>query len=124
MAKILVIDDDPYCVSLLKIAFEQSGGHAAFTATNGKTGLQAACEEPFDLIITDVLMPEKDGLELILELKKHRPDVKIIAISGGGVLHSEDCLKMAKLFGAQHVMEKPLDINKLVQIANELISPA
>jgi DNA-binding response OmpR family regulator len=122
MAKILVIDDDPYCVSLLKIALEQSG-HTAFTATNGKTGLQAACDEPFDLIITDVLMPEKDGLELILELKKHKPDVKVIAISGGGVLHSEDCLKMAKLFGAQHVMGKPLDIKELVKVANELISP-
>jgi DNA-binding NtrC family response regulator len=122
MAKILVIDDDPYCVSLLKIAFEQSG-HTAFTATNGKIGLQAACAEPFDLIITDILMPEKDGLELIIELKKHKPDVKVIAISGGGVLHTGDCLKMAKLFGAQHVMGKPLDINKLVQLANELISP-
>ncbi len=123
MAKILVIDDDPYCVSLLKIAFEQSG-HTAFTATNGKTGLQAACDETFDLIITDILMPEKDGLELIIELKKHKPDVKVIAISGGGVLHSEDCLKMAKLFGAQHVMGKPLDIKKLVELVNELISPA
>jgi YesN/AraC family two-component response regulator len=68
-------------------------------------------------------MPEKDGLELIIELKKHKPDVKVIAISGGGVLHTGDCLKMAKLFGAQHVMGKPLDINKLVQLANELISP-
>ena len=123
MAKILVIDDDPYCVSLLKIAFEQYG-HTACTAINGKTGLQAACDEPFDLIITDVLMPEKDGLELIIELRKHKPDVKVIAISGGGVLRSEDCLKMAKLFGAQHVMGKPLEINKLVQIANELIASA
>ncbi len=69
-------------------------------------------------------MPEKDGFELIIELKRHKPEAKIIAISGGGVLHAEDCLKMAKLFGAQQVMQKPFDINKLVQLANELISPA
>jgi CheY-like chemotaxis protein len=123
MAKILVIDDDPHCVSLLKAVFEQSG-HTVFSATNGRSGLQAACTEAFDLIITDVLMPEKDGLELIIELKKHKPDVKVIAISGGGVLQFQDCLKMAKLFGAQQVLEKPFDIKKMLEVANDLISGA
>jgi len=123
MAKILVIDDDPQCVELLKIAFEQSG-HTVSAATDGRSGLMAACSEAFDLIITDVLMPEKDGLELIIELKRHKPNVKVIAISGGGILHFEDCLKMAKLFGAEQVMEKPFDLKTLMKVANELISGA
>ncbi len=123
MAKILVIDDDPHCVALLKIAFEQAG-HTVFSATDGMSGLKMACEKFFDIIITDVLMPEKDGLELLLELKRHKPDAKVIAISGGGVLRAEDCLKMAKLFGAQQVMEKPFDINRMLQVVQELISAA
>ena len=123
MARILVIDDDPQCAPLLKTAFEQAG-HTVFSATDGKSGLKTACDEAFDLIITDVLMPEKDGLELIIELKRKKPDVKVIAISGGGVLHAQDCLKMAQHFGAELVMEKPFDIKKLIQVANELITKA
>jgi len=121
MAKILVIDDDPECVALLQIAFEQAG-YTVFSATDGMSGLKKACNDPFDLIITDVLMPEKDGLEFMIELKRHKPDVKVIAVSGGGVLHAEDCLKMAKVFGAQQVMQKPFDINRMLQVAQELIS--
>jgi len=123
MAKILVIDDDPECVALLQIAFEKTG-HTVFSTSDGMSGLKKACEEFFDLIITDVLMPEKDGLELMLELRRHKPDVKVIAISGGGVLHAEDCLKMAKVFGAQQVMRKPFDINRMLQVAQEMISAA
>jgi DNA-binding NtrC family response regulator len=123
MAKILVIDDDPHCVALLKIAFERAG-HTVISATDGMSGLKKACGEFFDLIITDVLMPEKDGLEFMIELKRHKPDVKVIAVSGGGILHAEDCLKMAKVFGAQHVMQKPFDINRMLQVAQELISAA
>ena len=119
MAKILAIDDDGQCSLMLKMVFEQAG-HTVSTAANGKTGLKMARDEPFDLIITDVLMPEKDGLELIKELRRYKPDVQIIAISGGGVLYAEDCLKMAKLFGAQHILKKPIDVRVLLQIASEL----
>jgi DNA-binding response OmpR family regulator len=119
MAKILAIDDDEQCSLLLKTVFEQAG-HTVATAADGKTGLKKARAEHFDLVITDVLMPEKDGLELIKELRCDKPDVRIVAISGGGVLYAEDCLKMARLFGAQQILKKPLDIKQLLQIAAEL----
>jgi DNA-binding response OmpR family regulator len=119
MAKILVIDDDEQCSDLLKTVFEQSG-HMVATAADGKAGLKMSRAGHFDLVITDVLMPEKDGLELIKELCRDNPDVQIIAISGGGLLYAEDCLKMAKLFGAKHILKKPIDIKVLLQIAAEL----
>ena len=121
MAKILVIDDDEQCSQLLRAVFEQAN-HTVATACNGKSGLHMSRAGHFDLVITDVLMPEKDGLELIMELRRDNPEVKIIAISGGGVLYAEDCLKMAKLFGAQHILKKPIDIKELLQIAAELNS--
>lgn len=119
MPKILVIDDDAQCAELLQAVFEQAG-HAVRTAADGKIGLNMSRSEKFDLVITDVLMPEKDGLELIKELRRDNPAVQIIAISGGGLLHAEDCLKMARLFGAQHILKKPLDMEKLLRLASEL----
>ena len=119
MATILVIDDDEQCSQLLRAVFEQAG-HTVATAADGKAGLQMSRARHFDLVITDVLMPEKDGLELIKELRRDNPDVQIIAISGGGLLYAEDCLKMARLFGAQHILKKPLDIKELLQIASAL----
>jgi DNA-binding response OmpR family regulator len=120
MAKILVIDDDEQCSQLLKQFYEQTG-HAASIASDGNTGLKLARAEDFDLIITDVLMPEKDGFELIQELRRYKPEAKIIAISGGGVMHAEDCLNMARLFGAKYILRKPLNLQELLQITNELL---
>jgi DNA-binding response OmpR family regulator len=119
MANILAIDDDEQCVLLLKAVFEKAG-HSVASACDGKTGMNLARAGHFDLVITDVLMPEKDGLELIKELRREKPAVQIVAISGGGVLYAEDCLKMAKLFGARHILKKPLDIKQLLEIASAL----
>lgn len=119
MARILVIDDDEQCSQLLRAVFEQAG-HEVATAANGKIGLAMSRNSQFDLVITDVLMPEKDGLELIKELRRDNPEARIIAISGGGLLHAEDCLKMARLFGAQRILKKPIDVKELLQIAGEL----
>ena len=83
MARILIIDDEPTILLMLKKMLERSG-YVVDMAINGKEGMELFAKFPADLIITDIVMPEKEGLETIREIKKDHPHVKIIAISGGG----------------------------------------
>ena len=83
MARILIIDNDVQILNMLRQTLEREG-YDVLKASNGKQGIRLHREEPVDLIITDIIMPEKEGIETILELKRDYPDVKIIAISGGG----------------------------------------
>jgi DNA-binding NarL/FixJ family response regulator len=76
---------------------------------------------PTDLIITDLIMPEKEGIETIMELKKDFPDVKIIAISGGGRSKPESYLNLAKQLGAKRVFPKPIDREELLNAIRELL---
>ena len=122
MARILIIDDnakvlDTYCKIL------ESAGYEVVVATNGNEGIRTFKEEPLDLVITDIFMPEKEGLETIRELKRDFPDVKIIAISGGVNIEpeEEDYLKMAKQFGAMCTLAKPIDLEKLLKTARECL---
>ena len=82
MAKILVIDDEEQIRGLIKRIF-QSRGHMVITADNGAVGLKMMAQESFDLVITDIFMPEKEGMETIIEIKRDFPTVKILAVSGG-----------------------------------------
>ena len=77
---------------------------------------------PADLIITDIVMPEKEGLETIRELKKSHPDLKIIAISGGGRIDSREYLESARLFGASKIFQKPFRQKEMVSAVKELLS--
>ena len=81
MAKILVIEDEEQSRRLLKCIF-QNQGHLDITADNGAVGLKMMTQEPFDLVITDIFMPEKEGMETIIEIKRDFPAVKILAVSG------------------------------------------
>ena len=83
MARILVIDDDDRIRGMVLEMLSESG-HEVGEASNGQEGLDQFRQTPTDLVITDILMPEKDGLEIIQILKKENPEVKIIAVSGGG----------------------------------------
>ena len=76
-----------------------------------------------DLLITDIVMPEKEGLEVLMELRKRQPPVKIIAISGGGRNSATDYLPIAKLMGASKVLAKPFSNDVLVAAINELVPP-
>jgi DNA-binding NtrC family response regulator len=111
MATILVIDDQEPVRALLRIALE-GAGHEVLEASNGRLGLALYREKSADLIITDILMPEMNGLELMLELTRNFLNVKVIAISGG--LESEGPLSVAKLLGARQTFQKPLDMEKLL----------
>jgi YesN/AraC family two-component response regulator len=121
MAKILVIDDDPSIQTMLKKMLEKAG-HEVDTACNGSEGLdKIECCLP-DLLVTDIVMPEKEGLELIFYLRRKNPELKIIAISGGGRFNYEGYLTSAKHLGANLIFQKPLVHKEFVQAVSDLIN--
>ena len=111
MATILVIDDQEPIRSLLRAALE-GDGHEVLEASNGRLGLELYRERSADLIITDIVMPEMNGLEMMLELTRSFLNVKVIAMSGG--LEREGGLNAAKLLGARQTFQKPLDMGELL----------
>lgn len=121
MSRILIIDDETAIAMMLKKMVEKAG-YEAKTAANGNDGL--ALFESFrpDLLITDIVMPEKEGLELIFELRRKNPELKIIAISGGGRFQYEGYLNSAKHLGANKVFQKPLDLKELMSSISELLN--
>lgn len=121
MAHILIVDDEENVLGVLKNILENKG-HTVQTATNGKDGINKNKTNKFDIIITDIFMPDKDGLEFILELTKIKSDVKIIAISGGSPYeYPKDYLNIAEKMGADFTMEKPIDDKRLLEMVDELI---
>jgi CheY-like chemotaxis protein len=120
MAKILVIDDEPSILLMIKKMLEKTG-HEVDMALNGRDGLELFEKIRPDLLITDIIMPHKEGLEIIRELKKKYPELKIVAISGGGRIGPEGYLPIAKHFGADIVFQKPLVQKDFVQAVSELL---
>lgn len=120
MARIIVIDDDDAIRLSLKLALEDADHHVE-AAANGEEGMTRFRTNPADLVITDIFMPEKEGLETIDEIKRHCPQTKIIAISGGGSMDPEDYLEIAKRVGADRSLFKPFDIQLLVATVDDLL---
>ena len=120
MARILVIDDE----KLPRMALNRmlkAGGHEAVEAENGRQGLFTYEESPVDLVVTDILMPEMGGLETIRELRRRHPEVKIIAITGGGSPDGRGALRAAKAFGAHAVLAKPFREQELLKLVEEAL---
>ncbi|HIJ84739.1 MAG: response regulator receiver protein [Magnetococcales bacterium] len=108
MAQILIVDDDHTIRAYLRAILEGEDGHQLQEAQDGAEGIRLYRAHPFDLVITDILMPIKDGVELIMEMTETFPGVRIVAMSGGGRgLEASFNLDMAKDFGAVRVMTKP-----------------
>jgi len=120
MGKILVIDDEENIREILKEMLEIDG-HEVIVATNGKEGLNATNANHFDVVITDIFMPEEDGIEIIMKMKKNDPGMKIIAISGGGYFDPAGSLKTAELLGAKYTINKPFDMQDLLSKVNSLL---
>lgn len=120
MKHILIIDDDDQMRVMLREMLEREG-YKVVEALNGKEGLKRFQAEPADLIITDLIMPEKEGIETIMELKRDSPDVNIVAISGGGRIGPGDLLHMAEKLGAQYTFSKPIARKKLLSAVKDLI---
>lgn len=120
MARILVIDDDPVMRQILRVVL-QTEGHEITEAADGNAGIQAYRTHPTDLIIADMIMPEKPGWEAILELRREFPDLKAIGISAGGRLGPHGYLMLAKRFGAKRVLMKPIKKTDLVNAVNDVL---
>ena len=120
MAHIIIIDDEELVRATFRDLLEDMG-YAVTEAVDGVQGLKALEAHPAELVITDLLMPNKEGIETILELRKKNPNVKIIAVSGGGSTGRSNFLDMAKELGADKVFAKPVDINELADAVRILI---
>jgi DNA-binding response OmpR family regulator len=123
MAKILVIDDEPSILLMIKKMLEKEG-HEVDLALNGRDGMELFESIKPALVITDIIMPEKEGLETIVELRKKNPGLKIIAISGGGRISPEGYLPGAKLLGADMVFQKPLIPKEFTAAVAKLLNEA
>lgn len=120
MAEILIIDDEEN-IRVLLGALVKSLGHNYRAADDGTQGLKLYREQPANLVITDLVMPEQEGLSVIIELRKLNPAVRIIAISGGFVHDPNLYLKMAKKLGADLVLSKPFEIVALKSAVTSLL---
>jgi len=119
MANILIVDDNEAIRDMLDDVLTAEG-HVCFVASTGKVAIDLLSDLDPELVITDILMPDQEGIETIVKLRKRWPGVKIIAMSGGGEhIGGEDCLKLAKTFGAEKVFEKPIDVDVLIKAVRE-----
>ncbi|MBW1811270.1 MAG: response regulator [Deltaproteobacteria bacterium] len=120
MPQIIVIDDDEQVRLWLKLALERAG-HEVLDARDGQQGIKLLRNNPADLVITDIVMPEKEGIETIIELRNQFPDLKIIAISGGGRNLPENYLDMAAKLGADRTFTKPIQREELLDAIKDLL---
>ncbi len=121
LKKILVADDEEPVRGLLKMILQLEGYYVR-TAADGEEVLRMCRFEDFDLLITDIMMPKKEGVETIMELKNINPGISIIAISGGGKLDGMDVLRAAEMVGAEHTLSKPFEPRDLVKAVEHCLS--
>lgn len=121
MATILVIDDDAQIRALLD-RFLSKEGHQVLLAENGDQGLSTCAATEIELVVTDILMPEKEGLESIMEIRKHWPDMPIMAISGGGRLPASTYLDLARKLGASPTLQKPFTREEFLASVNGVLA--
>ena len=120
MPRILVVDDDQQVRTMIKLTLERDG-YGVTEASDGSEAVKIYQQETFDLVITDIVMPGKEGIETIMELRGLNPGAQIIAISGGGRISPEDYLTWAQRFGVARTFTKPVDRTQLLEAVAELI---
>ena len=113
MTTILLIDDDPL-VAFTVERMLQGNGYTVMRAADGEKGLKVMRGEKVDLIITDIIMPVKEGIETIREIRQHDSNLPVIAVSGGGHGAGGNYLRMAQALGATEVLAKPFDQEQLL----------
>ena len=121
MTSILLVDDDVQFRTMLAEVLTVAG-YDVREASDGNQGTRLYESWPADLLITDLVMPDKEGLEMILEMKRMHSGVKIIAISGGGRHGSEDYLKIARAFGAERVLAKPFSHREILEAIKQVLN--
>ena len=121
MVTILVIEDDSEIRELYRRILEKAG-YQVLEAPDGDVGIRIFREKHVDLVLTDIVMPEKEGLETIMELKREFPSARIIAMSGGGkATTSFTCLHLAKMLGADQALTKPIPRTQLLEAVEAVL---
>lgn len=120
MKQILIIDDDNLVRGMMAKAI-QKAGYNVKEASDGNEGLQIILHYPIDLVITDMLMPDKEGVETIIEIREIRKDLKIVAMSSGGKKQDMTFLKMAEGVGANKLLKKPFRPSELLETIKGLL---
>jgi CheY-like chemotaxis protein len=121
MARILLIDDDEQVRLMIRTMLERIG-HDVVEAQDGVAGVEKFREDPADLVITDIVMPQKGGIATIFELLRDYPGLRIIALSGGGASRGTDYLEIARQIGASRTISMPVDMEELTETVGELLS--
>ena len=120
-ARILVIDDDPVVRGMLAEMLRREG-YDVDEAEDGRAGMKQFREHPTALVITDVLMPEQEGLETLMQLRRSGLPVKVIAISGGGRVGPDAYLNSARALGADAILAKPFGREELLELVTKVLS--
>lgn len=118
---VLVVDDDLELVNVLRLAFERAN-YTVHSTTSGREGLTLFRAEPPDLVVIDMIIPDRDGIELISDMRRLSPEVKIIAISGHPVLHTLRLLDLALRLGANATLTKPFEASAILRLAEETLA--
>ena len=121
MARILIINNDPQILDVLGQTLKREG-YEVIEALDGEEGLKLYRETPADLVITNMIIAETEGIDIVMELQQEFPDVKIIAIFGGGKIDPEEYLYVARTLGIQKTFAKPFSLEELLKAINELFS--
>ena len=121
MSKILVVDDDQSVLDVMSEMLRLEG-HCVEIAENGQEAVDCVADRLFDLVITDLIMPEKEGLETIADIRRKYSEMPIIAISGGGRLGPNDYLETARYIGANATLAKPFARQELLQTVDALLA--
>ncbi len=119
MARVLAIEGSDWVRRMMSLTLKRAG-YEVLEASNGREALRLARDHNIDLVITDIIMPEMDGIEILQAFKKINPGFLVIAISGGGQIAANVYLNLAKKMGAQRVLEKPILPKALLQAVAEL----
>lgn len=123
MCRILVIDDDKFVRTSIRAVLE-GAGHDVYDSNDAEAGIAMQRTRPFDIAIVDLIMPNKEGLETIRELKRDFPGLAIIAISGGGDIVRKNYFQAAELFGASVSLEKPFGGDDLLAALDQALNKA
>jgi CheY-like chemotaxis protein len=113
MATILVVDDEELARFTVREILEE-GGHSVWEASGADEALRLLGAKSVDVLVTDIIMPGKDGIALVAEIRRTRPDIRIVAISGGGRTTRLDFLSVAKAYGADQALAKPFGGEQLL----------
>jgi CheY-like chemotaxis protein len=120
MPVVVVIDDDEQFLGLLRTML-QMAGYDVLEALDGRKGMRVIENTPVDLVITDVIMPDMEGLEVIMGLRRKFPHIKIIAVSGGARIAPDDYLNIAGVLGADRTFTKPFAREELLRAVRDLV---